>query len=80
MLVLEYLRTDLAAVIRDAKKRGGISAGEIKRWIVQILSGLDACHRSVIVHRDLKPSNLLVSDEGVLKIADFGQVNMEFRS
>ena len=78
VLVLEFLRTDLASVISEAKKRGEedgrIGLGEVKRWILQILSGVDACHRSMIVHRDLKPSNLLISDDGVLKLADFGQV------
>lgn len=75
VLVLEYLRTDLAAVIKEAKRDGrGISVGEVKRWMIQILCGVDACHRNVICHRDLKPSNLLVSDDGVLKLADFGQV------
>ncbi|KAK9269195.1 hypothetical protein L1049_000964 [Liquidambar formosana] len=78
VLVLEFLRTDLAAVIREAKRewKGGMSVGEIKRWMVQILHGVDACHRSSIVHRDLKPSNLLVSDDGVLKLADFGQARI----
>lgn len=75
VLVLEYLRTDLAAVIRAAKREGRpIGVGEVKRWMVQILCGLDVCHRNMIVHRDMKPSNLLVSDDGVLKLADFGQV------
>lgn len=74
MLVLEFLPTDLASVIREGRKRGGIEVGEIKRWMVQILCGVDACHRSSIVHRDLKPANLLVSADGVLKLADFGQV------
>ncbi|POO00905.1 Serine/threonine protein kinase [Trema orientale] len=82
VLVLEFLRTDLASVIREAKKRedGGIGLGELKRWILQILSGVDACHRSMIVHRDLKPSNLLISDDGVLKLADFGQARILMES
>ncbi|KAJ4957452.1 hypothetical protein NE237_024563 [Protea cynaroides] len=75
VLVLEYLRTDLASVIRGAKRNweNGISIGEIKRWMIQILHGIDACHRNAIVHRDLKPLNLLISSDGVLKLADFGQ-------
>ncbi|KAK4759771.1 hypothetical protein SAY87_022902 [Trapa incisa] len=75
VLVLEFLRTDLASVIAAAKKseKGSLGVGEIKQWMLQILSGVEACHRNWIVHRDLKPGNLLVSDDGVLKIADFGQ-------
>ncbi|XP_073132380.1 cyclin-dependent kinase F-1 [Henckelia pumila] len=78
VLVLEYLPTDLGAVIKAAKKdwEDGISVGEVKRWMIQILQGVDACHRNCVVHRDLKPSNLLISDEGVLKIADFGQARI----
>ncbi|KAL8522516.1 hypothetical protein ACS0TY_012619 [Phlomoides rotata] len=78
VLVLEYLPTDLSAVIGAAKKEweGGISVGEVKRWMVQISSGVDACHRNSIVHRDLKPSNLLISADGILKIADFGQARI----
>lgn len=78
VLVLEYLRTDLASVIKEGKKNStaGISSGEIKRWMVQILHGVDACHRNSIVHRDLKPANLLISDDGVLKLADFGQARI----
>ncbi|GAB4852604.1 Cyclin-dependent kinase F-1 [Ancistrocladus abbreviatus] len=78
VLVLEYLKTDLASVIVEVKRSwdGGITVGEIKRWMIQILHGVDACHRNSIVHRDLKPSNLLISDEGVLKLADFGQARI----
>lgn len=78
VLVLEYLPTDLSAVIGAAKKEweGGVTVGEVKRWMVQILLGVDACHRNSIVHRDLKPSNLLISADGILKIADFGQVRL----
>nr|XP_025631531.1 cyclin-dependent kinase F-1-like isoform X1 [Arachis hypogaea] len=77
VLVLEYLRTDLATVIDDAKKKkNGLPVGEIKRWMMQILCGVDACHRNMIVHRDLKPGNLLIGDDGILKLADFGQARI----
>lgn len=74
VLVLEFLRTDLSAVISAAKRDGGIPVPHIKRWMIQILTGMDACHKNMIVHRDLKPANLLIGDDGVLKLADFGQV------
>ncbi|GJX37008.1 cyclin-dependent kinase F-1, partial [Tanacetum coccineum] len=75
VLVLEYLVTDLEKVIKVVRKEGKWwGAGEVKRWIVQILLAVDACHRSEVIHRDLKPSNFLVGEDGVLKLADFGQV------
>ncbi|QCD92078.1 cyclin-dependent kinase F-1 [Vigna unguiculata] len=72
VLVLEFLGTDLATVIG----KGGVGAGEVKRWMLQALSAVDECHRNMIVHRDLKPANFLVSDDGVLKLADFGQARI----
>jgi cyclin-dependent kinase 12/13 len=38
----------------------------------QLLLGLKHCHENGILHRDIKTSNLLLSKDGVLKIADFG--------
>ncbi|TKY44622.1 Cyclin-dependent kinase F-1 [Spatholobus suberectus] len=76
VLVLEFLRTDLAAVIGE----GGVGVGEVKRWMVQALSAVDECHRNMIVHRDLKPRNFLISDDGVLKLADFGQARILIES
>lgn len=38
----------------------------------QLLRGLDFLHTNMVVHRDLKPENILVSNQGEVKIADFG--------
>src|SRR2546421_7233986 len=37
-----------------------------------VLQALDYAHRHAIVHRDMKPENVLISDEGIVKVADFG--------
>ncbi|GMW05734.1 MAG: HEAT repeat domain-containing protein [Gammaproteobacteria bacterium] len=41
-------------------------------WAVDIATGMSVAHQVGIVHRDLKPANILINDEGLLKIVDFG--------
>ncbi|KAI3808263.1 hypothetical protein L1987_24212 [Smallanthus sonchifolius] len=48
---------------------------QVKHYMHQLFSGLKYCHDHQVLHRDLKGSDLLVSNNGVLKIADFGSAS-----
>jgi eukaryotic-like serine/threonine-protein kinase len=51
---------------------GKLDPGEVITLAVQACAGLQHAHDAGLVHRDVKPGNLLLRDDGVLKIADFG--------
>ncbi|CAI5499650.1 unnamed protein product [Closterium sp. Naga37s-1] len=48
----------------------------LRTLLLQIISGVEYCHRNMVVHRDLKPENLLLDGKGNIKIADFGLSNV----
>ncbi|RID45843.1 hypothetical protein BRARA_I02538 [Brassica rapa] len=69
-LVFEYMEHDLSGLaLRPGVK---FTEPQIKCYMKQLLSGLEHCHSRGILHRDIKGSNLLVNNDGVLKIGDFG--------
>jgi serine/threonine protein kinase len=48
------------------------SLGEIKKVMQQLLNGLYYIHSNKILHRDMKAANVLITKNGILKLADFG--------
>lgn len=69
-LVFEYMEHDLAGLAAVQKVK--FSESQVKCYMKQLLSGLEHCHNNGVLHRDVKGSNLLIDNEGILKIADFG--------
>mmetsp|Transcript_13066 Transcript_13066/g.32267 ORF Transcript_13066/g.32267 Transcript_13066/m.32267 type:complete len:793 (+) Transcript_13066:67-2445(+) len=55
-----------------ARGEGGVPEDEARGYFQQLVDGVHYCHRRGVYHRDLKPENLLVSEEGELKVTDFG--------
>ena len=58
--------------LRDRLRNGPLSSRKAIDYARQIASGLAAAHEKGIVHRDLKPENLFVTNDGRVKILDFG--------
>jgi serine/threonine-protein kinase len=65
-IVMEYVPGETVA------QRGKLSHAEAVPLALQACAGLQHAHNAGLVHRDVKPANLLVREDHVLKIADFG--------
>ena len=68
--MMAFIEHDLKALMEDMREP--FLQSEIKTLMLQLLSATALMHDLWIVHRDLKTSNLLMTNRGMIKIADFG--------
>lgn len=54
------------------KKRGNLTISEVIDIMLQITDGMAHAHDSYIIHRDIKPQNIIILENGIIKITDFG--------
>jgi non-specific serine/threonine protein kinase len=79
-LILEYVAGD---GLNDRIARGSLELSESLRICSQIARGVEAAHNRGIVHRDLKPDNVRLTEDGHVKVLDFGiavAASLEYRA
>ena len=69
-IVMEYIKGQTLKQL--IKKRGKLSVPETVDIVSQLTDGLAHAHDSYIIHRDIKPQNIMILEDGMVKITDFG--------
>lgn len=70
-LVLEYCsQGDLYEAIRS--QRGPLETEHVRRFMLQLISAVEHMHNNGLYHRDIKPENIFLTDNGDMKLGDFG--------
>jgi len=69
-IVMEYI--DGKTLKQLLNKRESLTLTEVIDIMSQLTDGLSHAHESYIIHRDIKPQNIMIEDNGLIKITDFG--------
>lgn len=69
-IVMEYIKGKTLKQL--LKKRGFLTVPEVIDIMLQLTDGLAQAHDLYIIHRDIKPQNILILENGLVKITDFG--------
>uniref|UniRef100_A0A3B3YBY8 Cyclin-dependent kinase-like 2 n=1 Tax=Poecilia mexicana TaxID=48701 RepID=A0A3B3YBY8_9TELE len=69
-LVFEFVDRTLLDELQQCSS--GLDFNTCRQYLFQILRAVNFCHQQDVVHRDIKPENILISQEGVVKLCDFG--------
>ena len=69
-IVMEYIEGKTLKQL--IKKRGALTLTEVVDIMLQLTDGIAHAHDSYIIHRDIKPQNIMIMENGLVKITDFG--------
>jgi eukaryotic-like serine/threonine-protein kinase len=69
-IVMEYI--DGTTLKQYIQRHGPLSNEEVVNIMIQLTSALEHAHDNHIVHRDIKPHNILIDENGIVKVTDFG--------
>ena len=69
-IVMEYVAGETLETV--IMREGAVELTRALDFAVQIANAVDYAHRQNVIHRDLRPGNVLISEQGLVKVADFG--------
>jgi len=75
-IAMEFLEGETLEGIIE--QRAPLPLEEICRLVAPICAALDYAHRNGVVHRDIKPANLMITNDGVVKVMDFGIAHVDY--